>query len=367
MPAAQLHPIQAVLGSDDVEVKRLAKLLAEELTPPGDFSADVIDGQSENSEQAAQRIYQTMDALKTFGFFGGEKLVWLKNANFFADDRTGNAQATTEALEKLTELLQAGLAEGVRFLLSAGSVDKRRSFYKVLGKVAEVQVHDRVDSSKDGWEGNASMLVREAAKARGVKFGEEALEVFTLFTGGDRRTILNEMEKLDLFLGPERREVTADDVRLITPLSRAGIIFELGNALATRQLQRALKLLKQLLFQGESEVGILLATIIPTVRNLMLVKDLFARHKLSKPAQPFFFGKQLDGLPAAATAHLPRTKEGKLSSFPLGIAAQNVNRFTLPELQAGLKACLEANVSLVSAPTDGEVILCQLLVRLIAS
>ena len=350
-----------------MEVKRLAKLLADELTPPGDFSADVIDGQSENSDQAAQRIYQTMDALKTFGFFGGEKLVWLKNANFFADDRTGNAQATTEALEKLTELLQAGLPEGVRFLLSAGSVDKRRSFYKVLGKVAEVQVHDRVDNSKDGWEGNASMLVREAAKARGVKFGEEALEVFTLFTGGDRRTILNEMEKLALFLGSERRAVTADDVRLITPLSRAGIIFELGNALATRQLQRALKLLKQLLFQGENEVGILLATIIPTVRNLMLVKDLFARHKLSKPAQPFFFGKQLDGLPAAATTHLPRTKEGKLSSFPLGIAAQNVNRYTLPELQAGLKACLEANVSLVSAPTDGEVILCQLLVRLIAS
>ncbi len=367
MPAAKLKPIQAVLGMDDVEVKRLARQLAEQLTPPGDFSADVIDGQTENSEQAAQRIYQTMDALQTFGFFGGEKLVWLKNANFFADDRTGNAQATTEALEKLTGMLQAGLPEGVRFLLSAGSVDKRRSFYKVLGKVAEVHIFDRLDSSRDGWEGNAAMLVRDAARERGLKFAEEALEVFTLFTGGDRRTILNEMEKLDLFLGRERREVTGEDVRLLTPLSRAGIIFELGNAVAMRQLQRALKLLKQLIFQGESEVAILLVTIIPTVRNLMLAKDLFARYKLSRPANPFFFGKQLEGLPVAATAHLPRTKEGKFNSVQLGHAAQNVQRYKLPELQAALKACLEANVSLVSAPTDGEVILCQLLVRIIAA
>ena len=366
MPAAKIQPIQAVLGSDDVEVKRLAKELAAELTPPGDFSADVLDGQAENSEQAAQRIYQTMDALKTFGFFGGEKLVWLKNVNFLADDRTGNAQATTEALEKLTELLQAGLPQGVRFLLSAGSVDKRRSFYKVLGKVAEVHVFDRLDNTKDGWEGSAAMLVSAAAKARGVRFDEEALEVFTLFTGGDRRIITNEMEKLDLYLGPERRLVKADDVRLITPLTRAGIIFELGNALAMRQLQRTLRLLKQLLFQGENEVGILLATIIPTVRNLMLVKDLMARHKLTKPAQPFFFGKQLERLPASAIAHLPRTKEGKLTTFPLGVAAQNVHRFKPPELQAALKSCLEANVALVSAPTDGEVILCQLLVRIIA-
>jgi hypothetical protein len=34
-------------------------------------------------------------------------------------------------------------------------------------------------------------------------------------------------------------------------------------------------------------------------------------------------------------------------------------------LQAGLKACLDANVALVSSPTETEVVLGQLLVRLI--
>ena len=195
-----------------------------------------------------------------------------------------------------------------------------------------------------------------------------SLELFTLFTGGDKRTIGSEMDKLDLFLGKERRKVVEADVRLNTPLSRDGIVFELGNALASRQLQRTLELLRQLLFQGENAIGILLATIIPTVRNLLLVKDLMSRHKnLRAPAQAFYFGKDLERLGEAAIAHLPRTKEGKLSAFPLGIAAQNTRHYKLPELQAAMRACLEANVALVSSGTEGEVVLSQLLVRIIAA
>jgi DNA polymerase-3 subunit delta len=359
--AASIH---AVLGTDDVEVRRIARELAARLAPPGDFGLETIDGAASDSGDAAQRIYQTIDSLQTFGFFGGEKLVWLKNANFFADDRTGGAQATLDAVEKLTAILQGGLPAGTRFLLSAGAVDKRRSFYKTLNKMAEVQVCDRLDSTKQGWEQNASILVRELAGRVKLQLDEEALALFTLYTGGDRAAITSELEKLDLYLGP-KRTVGADDVRLLTPMSRAGVIFELGNAISARQLKRALELLKHLLFGGEKAIGILLATIIPTIRNLLLVKDLMLRHRLSPPSNPFGFGQQLDRLPASATAHLPRTKEGKLNVYPLGFAAVGARNFSLPELQSGLKACLEANVALVSTSTETEVVLGQLLVKLI--
>src|SRR3954463_14841285 len=101
MPAKK-SAIHAVIGTDDVEVKRVAKELSAQLGSGGEFGTDIIDGQAENSDQAAQRIYQTVEALNTFGFFGGEKLVWLKNANFLGDDRASSAQATVAALEKLT-------------------------------------------------------------------------------------------------------------------------------------------------------------------------------------------------------------------------------------------------------------------------
>jgi DNA polymerase III subunit delta len=359
--------IQAVVGSDEVTVKQAAKALAAQLSPGGDFGADIIDGVADHAASAAERIHATIEALLTFPFFGGEKLVWLKNANFLDDSQTGRAAAVIEALEKLTEILQGGLPEGTVFLLSATAIDKRRSFYKNLQKLAKVEVHDALDTSRSGWEEQAALLVQQAAAGHALTFTEEALELFTLCTGGDRRVVATELEKLDLFLAAARRQVTADDVRELVPMSRESVVFELGNAVAERQLQRALDLLDQLLFQGENEVGILLVALIPTVRNLLLVKDLMARHRLNRPTQPFFFGKTLDRLPAHALAHLPRKKDGTLNAYPLGLAASHAHRFEIPELRAALDACLEANVQLVTSSLEPKVVLTRLIVRIIAA
>jgi DNA polymerase-3 subunit delta len=356
--------IYAVLGSDESEVKRVAKGLAASLTPEGDFGADIIDGVAAHSEDAATRIHQAIEALLTFPFFGGEKLVWLKNANFLADNQMGRAAAVTEALETLGETLSSRLPESTRFLLSAGEADKRRTFYKTLTKVAKVEVHDKLDTSKTGWEEEAATLVQDLAGGTNVRFTPEALDCFTLFTAGDRRIILNELEKLELYLGDDSRDLTVEDIRLLVPMSRAGIIWELGTALSERRVQRALELLDQLLFQGESAIGILLVAIIPTVRNLLLVKDLMQRHRLSKPQQPFFFGKTLERLPPEAIAHLPRKKDGGLNAFALGIAATHAHRFQIAELREALDACLTANAQLVTSSLEPKVALSELIVKL---
>src|SRR5689334_21046346 len=137
--------IHAVVGSDESEIKRVAAELAAELTPPdgGEFALETIDGCADNAEHAANQIHNTIQALQTLPFFGGGKLVWLKNANFLADNRTGNAVEVTQALEELSAVLQGGLGPEVRFLLSAPEVDKRRSFYRALTKRAELRVLDR--------------------------------------------------------------------------------------------------------------------------------------------------------------------------------------------------------------------------------
>jgi len=360
--------VAAVVGSDESEVKRVARELSAAMAPEGagDLGCEVIDGVAENAEQAVVRVHQTLDALLTLPFFGGEKLVWLKNANFMGDSVTGRSTSVTEALEKLVAALLAGLPGGVRFLLSAPEIDKRRSFYKALGKVAKVEVFDKVDASRAGWEEAAAETVRSRAEGLGLRLRGEALELFVLLTGGDSRQIDNELEKLDLYLGETRREVAAADVRLMVPASRAGVIFELGNALAARDLNHALGLVEQLLFQGETAIGILLVAIIPTVRNLLLAKDLMVRHRLPRPAQPFHFTGTLNRLPATATAHLPRKKDGTLNTYSLGIAATGAHRYELPELRAALEACLEANVALVTSGLEARTVLTELVVRIAA-
>jgi DNA polymerase-3 subunit delta len=358
--------IYAIVGSDDAEVKRTAVELAQKLTPPdaGDFGLETIDGAADNTEQAAGRIRSTIEALHTLPFFGGAKLVWLKNANFLADDQKSRSGSVQTALEELATVLDEELPEGITFLLSAIDVDKRRSFYKSLSKRAEVQVFDKLDSNRSGWEEEALEIARERASKRKLKFDDDALELFVLLTGGDTRQIDNELEKIDLYLGSER-QVNTSVVRELVPLSRAGVIFELGNALAERDLERALTLVRRLLDQGETAIGILLVAISPTVRNLLLAKDLMERHRLPRPHAPFQFISTVNRLPASATDHLPRKKDGGINAYALGIAAQNAHRFETDQLVHGMEACLQANLQLITSQLDHELILTEIVVKLI--
>lgn len=358
--------IHAVVGSDESEVKRTAAELAEKLRPAaaGDFGLETIDGAADNAEQAAGRIHSTVEALRTMPFFGGAKLVWLKNANFLGDDQKARSATVQTALEELAETINADFGSETTFLISAVDVDKRRSFYKTLAKLAELRIFDRLDSSRSGWEEEATEIVRARATKRKLQFEDDPLELFVLLTGGDTREIDNELEKIDLYLGKERR-VNVDVVRELVPLTRAGVIFDLSNALARRDLKHALELVRRLLDQGESAIGILLVAILPTVRNLLLAKELMERNRLSRPHVPFQFISAINRLPASATEHLPRKKDGSINGYALGIAAQNAHRFEMRQLIEGMAACLKANLQLVTTQLDHELILTEVVIRLL--
>ena len=387
--------IHAVVGSDEAEVKRVAAELAGKLTPPGagEFGLDVIDGAADNAEQATTRIRSTIEALQTLPFFGSTKVVWLKNANFLGDDQKARSSAVQSALEEFSKMLDRGIGSEVTFLISATEVDKRRSFYKTLLKRADVQVFDRLDSSRGGWEEEATEIVRRRAKKRKLQFDDDALDLFVLLTGGDTRQIENELEKIDTYCSagfqpvgqagvpPARSKavdktpghtpktatprVTVDLVRELVPLSRAGIIFELSNALAVRDLELALTRVRRLLDQGESAIGILLAAIVPTIRNLLLAKDLMERHRLQRPHSPFQFISAINRLPPKATEHLPRKKDGSINAYALGIAAQDADQFETDQLIDAMRACLEANLQLVTTQLDHELILTEVVVKLL--
>jgi hypothetical protein len=117
------------------------------------------------------------------GAISGDKVVWLRSANFLADDVTGRSERTLSGVERLRAMLEAGLPPGVKFLLTATGIDKRRAFWKALEKVAEVQVHDRIDTSREGWQDQVGSLVNARAKELGLKFEPAAMELFVMLAG----------------------------------------------------------------------------------------------------------------------------------------------------------------------------------------
>lgn len=209
------------------------------------------------------------------------------------------------------------------------------------------------------------MQASKWARERGLTFETGALELLVQMAGDDTRQLESELEKIDLYLG-ERRRAGVATVRGLVSMSRAGVIWEIGNAIGARDLKRALELLGILVYQGQNPVGLLLAAIVPKVRSLLLVKDLLTRHKLGTGSYNAF-NISLEALPAAATAHVPRKKDGTgFNAYPLFLAVHDSTRFTLDELHAAFRACLDANAKLVTTQLDPKLVIERLLVGLLA-
>ncbi len=351
-------PIHAVLGTDEGRVAEEALRLFNELKPAGgdEFTNDLVEGSASNAEEAYQICAKGIEALQTLGFFGGAKVVWLKNANFLADDRTGGAERSKEGVEAMLDVLKAGLGEDVTFLVSASGIDKRRAFYKWLQKNAELAVFDKIDVSKDGWEEEVAMMVRGRAKDLNLHFEDDALELFVQLAGEDTRQIGNELEKLSLFVG-EGGVVELESVRLMVPASRKGVIWEVSRALERRDAGRAIALIDAQMAKNESAIAIMRAAIIPTVRNLFLVRVLLDSYPRLPAGNRGAFAKAIERLPAGDLVWLPQKKAGGVNVWGLAFAMEKAGQFSTQELREAMEACLKADQGLVTTQLDPRFVL----------
>lgn len=356
----------AVVGSDEGLVREKALHLYNQLTGGVDdgFTHETIDGIADNSESAFEICSSTVQALLTLPMFGGDKVVWLRNANFFADNVTGRSQRTEAGVESLRATLERGVPDGVKFLLTAQGIDKRRGFWKFIEKAADVQVHDRIDTSRDDWQDQVASLVTKRARELDLSFQPDALALFVMLAGEQSQQIGNELEKLDLYLGPERRVVTEDDVRVLVPLSRAAVVFEIGKAIQMGNASRAIQLIDQQLEADESAIGIMRASIIGVVRNLFMAKLIIEKFKVPTGNYSAFSGG-LNRLPEVDRAWLPQKKDGSgVNVFPIFLAADNAKNFELAGLQHVLEATLKADQALVTTGLDHRLVLHRLIVEI---
>ncbi|MFZ4116369.1 MAG: DNA polymerase III subunit delta [Chthoniobacterales bacterium] len=363
-PSASLY---FVTGSDEAEVRRRAQEKALELAPdPTDaFGLEIIEPSNDTVDQAVEALEKTLEAILTFPFLGGKKLVWLKNVNCLKDTPAGRSESVQATLEKLLVALREGLPKGVVLLISAPEPDKRRAFYKNFSSLAQLTLCDKPDFGFNATEQDIVQWVIQRAHDRGVDLDTEPAEVLATRIGANSGQLEIELLKLVTAAGAVKL-ITKTSVQELVPLTRTGGIFDLSNAISERNLPLSLKTLQQLLYQGESAMGLLLAAIVPTVRNLLLVKDLMERHKIKPPAKAAFFSGTLQKLPLQETSHLPRKKDGALNAYGLGLAAMHAYAFQREELIQGFLACRDCQSRLLRGQRAEAVLLTQLIVKLVA-
>lgn len=254
-----------IIGEDDYIVRQKAKETFEDWVKdfPDELSREIIDGRADRVEDVVRILSEAKAATTTLSLFGGGKLVWINEANFINQNKTGGAQGTKDALESAKEFLQ-NLGDS-KVLLSACPVHRGHGFIKWLQKNADF--HDLAKNEKEDLA--FRRLVEETASSLGIKFGTGALEYLAGKIGSHPRLGVEETRKLASYLGSENNEITEQMIINLVPDFGEGDFFEASEAFFSGQLEWALEAIDRHFFQGK-DARPLLATL--QNRNRLLIQ-----------------------------------------------------------------------------------------------
>ena len=369
MAGATTNPLALVCGDDDFAVKQRAKQLFQQWSAElGGMDHETIEATVGNGGDALTALGKLREALQTLPFFGGGKVVWLRDCNFLGEDRTAGSQAVTEALAELAEELKTFSWQNVRLLISAGKVDKRKVFYKTLDKIGMVENFSAWSPDDKDWADRAEIAARDALRKRQKDISEAALGELISRAGANARQLENETEKLCVFTG-ERKKIELADVTAICSRNKTAKAFALGDALGDRDLPRLLKRLDEELWEtkfdkDKSEIGLLYG-LIGKVRAMLLLKEMLREGWVKETRDYNQFKAQLERVPADKLPADKKFNPLALNPYVLYKALPQVKKYTSAELVRAMDVLLRCNQRLVSSGLDEALVLQQALVQIV--
>ena len=361
--------VALICGDDEFAVKQRAKELYQKWSAEiGGMDHEIIDGQVNNSGEALKALGNLRAALQTLPFFGTGKVVWLQNCSFLGDERAASAAAVTEFLGELAQELKTFEWGNVRLLVSAGKVDKRKTFYKTLEKIGTVKSFDAWSIDDKDWVYQAEDVGRSELEARGKSIAENALAELINNIGPNRRQMSSEIEKLALFVG-DRPNITVEDVRTIVTRNKQARAFALAEALGDRDLPRLLRTLDEELWEmkfdsQKSEIGILYG-LISKVRAMIFVKEMGREGWIKGDGDYSRFKAQLERVPADKLPQEKRFNPMAINPYILFKAVPQARKYTIEELVRAMDLLLQCNQRLIFSSLDGQLVLQQTLVQIV--
>jgi len=358
-----------VYGDDEYQVSAKAAAIVQTLLPEGDraFGLETLDGRVESADAAVLAMRRCEEALRTAGFLGGRKVVWLQNASFLTDNQIGRADAVKERASRLAAMIRKGLPAGMALVVTAPEVDGRYAFHKAFKEAGAIHEFSAPEKTHEA-ESQAGRLLGQLLAAAGLRMPPETLDFFLQRVGTDTRHMAGEIEKLAVYLR-DRKDVTTADVEAVSCASRNSIAWDLADAFGGRQVARALALLNRLLAQRESPIGLLIV-LEHRIRELMLYREALD--------QGWLVARQGAGGRMSTTwSKVPDEVERQFAEafekdprlthwYRVGKLAEQAGRFSPAELRRCQRAAAQAHESLVSASSPDAVVLQTLLVRMLS-
>ena len=369
MAAAQSNPLALVCGDDDFAVKQRAKQLYEKWSAElGGMDHEIIEATAANSGEALKALGKLRESLQTLPFFGSGKVIWLRDCNFLGEERAASAAVVTETLAELADELKKFAWQNVRLLISAGKVDKRKTFFKTLDKLGTVEIFAAWSADDKDWVERAEVAARTAIRERKKEISEEAMAEIISRVGPNARQLESEVEKICLFAG-DRKKIELADVATICSRNKTARAFALGDALGDRNLPALLKRLDEELWEtkfdkDKSEIGLLYG-LIGKVRAMLLLKEMLREGWLKDTRDYNQFKTQLERVPADKLPGDRRFNPLALNPYVLYKALPQIKKYSSAELVRAMDVLLRCNQRLVSSGLDEVLVLQQALVQIV--
>jgi DNA polymerase III delta subunit len=362
--------VRLICGGDDYSVRLRARAIyrgwCEEI---GGSDHEIISGAASSASESLKAIRRLREALDTLPFFGKGKAIWFQDCQFLGEERAASVEVVTESLAELARVLQKFTWGDVRLVISAGKVDKRRTFYKTLEKVGRVEQFVEISMEDSDWMERMAEVARAGLRERGKRIEDGVLSELVTVVGPGIRQMEHEVEKLSLHAG-ERLEIGSADVRAVVSRNKQARAFALGDALGGRELPAMLRALDDELWELQvdrrrSEIGILYG-LIAKVRVMILVKEMMREGWVKAEGDYGRFKAQVERL-RGKSLPFPEDKRYNpmaMNAYVLFRAAQHARNYTAAEMVLAMERLLGCNQQLVSSGLNEAMVLQRALIQI---
>ncbi|SEA47694.1 DNA polymerase III, delta subunit [Desulfuromusa kysingii] len=248
--SGQVPSVIFLCGQEPYLIQKAARAVRQVVLPAG--HDDFNDNQFYAKEVKADEI---LAAAMTLPVFADKRLVSVKDAH----------QLPAAELEKLLPYILDPVPETC-LLFIAGKVDNRRKFFQKLKK------NNSLVEFKPLTERELPQYVRHTLNQRDIKISADAVELFCSMVGVNLHEIHAELDKLINYIGTATL-IDVIDVQAVVSRGRAENVFDIGDAVGSGDIGKALTLVMRLNDAGEAPLKIL-SLLVMHFRRLWKVREL---------------------------------------------------------------------------------------------
>ncbi len=215
------EPIYWLQGEEEYYIDILTHFAEHDMLPESEASFNLTVFYGKDADWAA-----VTNACKRYPMFAEKQVVLLKEAQHMKD------------LEKMEPYVANPLDSTIFIVAYKGKLlDKRTKLNKLLQTKAEVFISEKIKDYKiQEW-------IADMVKSKGFSISPKSTALLEEHIGNDLSRIANEVDKLSINLG-NKKNIGEDDIEKYIGISKEYNAFELQDALAKKDMLKALKIIQ---------------------------------------------------------------------------------------------------------------------------